>query len=80
MWKEVFETKVIRVEGFDSPDLISCIYISDILSDELVPYNKDTPIELPMKVTCKIIIKSHDSNSSKSVSFNTKIIEEDGVQ
>ena len=64
----------------DQSNLISCIYISDILSEELNPYNADRPFELPMFATCRIIIKSQHTSYSRSISFNAKIIEEDGVQ
>lgn len=79
MWKEIFETKVIRVEGVDQTSLISCIYISDILSEELDPYNLDRPFELPVKTTCRLALKPQNSALTHSISFNTKIIEEDGV-
>jgi hypothetical protein len=80
MWKQILETKIIRVEGLDQFDLITSIYISDVLTKELSPYNQDSSFELPTKVTCRIQISSNTSKVSKSVSFNTKILEEDGVQ
>ncbi|OMJ81142.1 hypothetical protein SteCoe_18457 [Stentor coeruleus] len=80
MWKEIIETKVIRAEGIDLNNLISLIYVTDILAEELTPYNIEKSFELPLKSTCRIVLKSVLTGESLSVSFNTKIFDEDGVQ
>lgn len=80
MWKEILETKIIRAEGIDLNNLISLIYITDVLTEELNPYNVEKPLELPLKSTCRILLKSVSTGESLSVSFNTRIFDEDGVQ
>ena len=80
MWKEILETKVIRIEGSDQSDLTTLVYLTDTLAEELNPYNKDKAFEIPLKTTCRVEIKSSVTGLSKSVSFNSKMFEEDGVQ
>ena len=76
MWKEILETKVIRIEGSDQSDLTTLVYLTDTLAEELNPYNKDKAFEIPLKTTCRVEIKSSVTGLSKSVSFNSKIFEE----
>ena len=58
MWKEVYETKVIRVEGMEQENLITQIFLTNSFVDQLAPYNLDKAFELPMKTTCRIIPSS----------------------
>ena len=46
MWKEILETKVIRIEGSDQSDLTTLVYLTDTLAEELNPYNKDKAFEI----------------------------------
>ena len=80
MWKVSTSIKIIRVEGLDPLDLISLISLGRDSAEVLSPYNFDKAYELPQQTICRIILKDTKTNLSSSVSFNSKIFEEDGVQ
>ena len=79
MWKEILESKIIRVEGLSSADLVTNVFISKEESQVLDPYNQDKAFQLPLKTGVQIVIKSKTFNEKYSVSFNTSLIVEDGV-
>lgn len=79
MWKEILETKVIRVEGMTSSQVTSQILVAGTVIEHLDPYNQDKAFQLPLRTHCQILLKSKNCPEKFSVSFNTGLIVEDGV-
>lgn len=79
MWKQVLEAKVVRVEGIDESNLYTQLTVSNNKSEDLFPYNQDKAFELSANSICRFHIHTLDNTISFSVTFNTLIVEEDGV-
>jgi hypothetical protein len=79
MWKEILETKIIRVEGLTSSSLMAQVLVSNEQTEQLDPYNEDRAFQLPLKTKVQLVIKSKSLFERFSVSFNTSLIVEDGV-
>ena len=79
MWKEILETKVIRVEGMVSSQVCCQVLVAGNEVEFLDPYNQDKAFQLPLKSGCQIELKSKTCAERLSVSFNTALIVEDGV-
>lgn len=79
MWKEILETKVIRVEGMVSSQVCCQVLVAGNEVEYLDPYNQDKAFQLPLKSNCQIQLNSKTCVEKLSVSFNTALIVEDGV-
>lgn len=77
--QDIFECKILRLEGFPNTDLATCqINLNGAFYDTLSPIVNSKTITLDSSGTYELVLTS--KGFTKGVSFNTSIFIEDGAQ